>query len=220
MTDFAALRRRMVENQIRPSEVSDHAVLAAFLAVPREIFVTPEEAPLAYSDRPALMNPGAPGRRLLEPVLLARLIQALPRGPETRTMAVACGSGYAAAILSRLVGAVVAVEDDPALVAMATGALKTVGAENVAVVPAPAAEGCPSEAPFDAILLEGAVEVEPLGLIAQLKPGGMLATIMRTPRSGRAMLYERVAEGSAQAALFDAWAPVVPGFERRREFVF
>jgi protein-L-isoaspartate(D-aspartate) O-methyltransferase len=220
MTDFAALRRRMVENQIRPSEVSDHAVIAAFLDVPREIFVAPGAAALAYSDHPALMSEVVPERRLLEPAVLARLVQALPRGPGIKAMAVACGTGYAAAVLSRLVGTVVAVEAEEVLVEMAVTALKAVGAENAAVVRALAVEGCPPESPFDAILLEGAVEVEPLSLIGQLKPGGFLATIRRTTRTGRATLYERVGDVGAGRELFDAWAPVVPGFERAREFVF
>lgn len=220
MTDFAALRRRMVDNQIRPSEVSDHAVIAAFLAVPREMFVAPAEVPFAYADRPLLMAEEAPERRMMVPVQQARLIQALPRGPDVRAMVVACGSGYSAAILSRLAGRVVAVESDPALAAMATRSLAAVGADNVAVVTASLAQGCPDEAPFDAILLEGAVEVEPHSLVAQLKPDGVLATVERADRISRAMQYERVGEGAAKWPLFEAWAPLVPGFERKLEFVF
>lgn len=220
MTDFAALRRRMVDNQIRPSEVSDHAVIAAFLDVPREMFVAPAEVPFAYADRPLQMTEASPDRRMIEPVQQARLIQALPRGPKIKALAVACGSGYSVAILSKLVGSVVAMESDAALGAMAADGLKATGAKNVALVRAPALEGCPDEAPFDAILLEGAVEVEPQSLIAQLKPGGVLATIERTSRVSRATLYERVGEGFAKWPLFEAWAPVVPGFERKPEFVF
>ena len=93
-------------------------------------------------------------------------------------------------------------------------------AANVAVVQARLTDGYPAEAPYDGILVDGAVEYVPDALIRQLKPGGLLAVIERGERVSRAMLYERVGEDAARRPLFDAWAPLLPGFERKREFVF
>jgi protein-L-isoaspartate(D-aspartate) O-methyltransferase len=220
MADFAALRQRMVDNQIRPSEVTDHDVIRAFLAVPREIFVEPAEQPFAYADRELRMAPSVPNRRMMTPVSLARLVHALPRGPATKAMVVGCGSGYSAANLAQLAGPIVAVEEDKLLAAMAREILARLGVANVSVVEAKLVEGFPGGAPYDAILVDGAVEVLPDALVAQLKAGGFLAAIERDERLSRAMLYEKVGEKAAKRSLFDAWATLLPGFERRREFVF
>ena len=220
MTDFAALRQRMVDNQIRPSEVNDREIIRALLETPREKFVAPAERPFAYADRPLLMSSAAPGRRLLEPVLLARLIQALPLGPGTAAMTVGCGTGYSAAILSRLAASVVALEEEAALAAEAAPLLKDAGAANVDLVQACLTQGHAARAPYDAILLEGAVEFVPDTLISQLRHGGMLATIERSGRLSRAMLYERVGEEASGRPLFEAWAALLPGFQRKPEFVF
>lgn len=220
MTGFATLRQRMVDNQLRTSEVTDREVISAFLSVPREIFVEPAERPFAYADRELRMSAAAPNRRLMDPVRQARLIHALPRGPEVKAMVVGCGSGYSAAILAGLVGSVVAVEEDRALAAMAKESLGSLGAANVAVIEGRLVEGYPEAASYDAILVDGAVEVLPESLSGQLKQGGLLATIQRDDRVSRAMLYERVGGEVAKWPLFDGWATLLPGFERRREFVF
>lgn len=220
MTDFSALRQRMVDNQIRTSEVTDRNVIRAFLSVPRELFAEPAEWPFAYADRELRMSASASDRRMMDPVRLARLIHALPRGPQTKAMVVGCGTGYAAAILSQLVGSVVAVEEDKSLASLARENLAKLGAGNVTVVEAKLAAGYPAGAPFDAILVEGAVEVLPDALPAQLAPGGMLAVVERDGSVGRAMLYERAGGDATKWPLFDAWATVLPGFERRPEFVF
>jgi protein-L-isoaspartate(D-aspartate) O-methyltransferase len=220
MTDFAALRQRLVDNQIRPSEVTDRELVKAFLSVPREMFVAPAERPFAYSDRELRMSDAAPDRRMIDPVQLARLIQALPVGADSNVMVIGCGSGYSAAILASLVGRVVAVEEDAALAAAARENLSFLGAVNAQVVEAPLTEGFATEAPYDAILVDGAVEVVPPALVAQLRPDGALAAIERDERISRAMLYEQVGEGATKWPQFEAWATALPGFERRREFVF
>jgi protein-L-isoaspartate(D-aspartate) O-methyltransferase len=181
----------MVDNQIRPSEVSDHTVLAAFLDVPREFFVAPDEVPFAYADRPLRMTDTAAQRTMIEPVVLARLIQALPRGPEVKAMVPACGSGYSTAILSRLVGTVVAVESDATLRTKAAETLNALGVESVSIIDGVPAEGYPPQGPYDAILLEGALEIEPRPLILQLSEQGALATIQRTDRISRATILRR-----------------------------
>jgi len=220
MVDFSALRQRMVDNQIRPSAVTDPDVIRAFLAMPRERFVAEEEKPFAYADRELLMSRSAPQRRMMIPVQLARLVQALPLGPEAKVMVVGSGSGCSAAVLAELAGSVVALEEDAGLASMARERLMELGATNVRVVEGKLVEGWPAEAPYDGILVDGAVEVVPDALIAQLRPGGSLAAIVRLERISRAMLYERVGEGAAKWPLFEAWATLLPGFQRKPEFVF
>ncbi len=220
MTDFAVLRQRMVDNQIRPNGVTNHQVILAFEDVPREVFVAPQEQSFAYADRELLMAESASARRMMEPVRLARLVNALPLGTDAKVMVVGCGTGYSAAILSRLAGTVVAVEEDAALAKLARERLAALGATNVTVVEAKLTGGYPTGAPYDAILVDGAVETMPEALVKQLRPGGILATIERDDRLSRAMLYERVGEDTAKGPRFDAWASLLPGFERKREFVF
>jgi protein-L-isoaspartate(D-aspartate) O-methyltransferase len=221
MADFETLRQRMVDNQIRPSEVTDYDVIRAFLNVPREIFVADDETPFAYADRELKMAGSVPNRRMLGPVSVARLVHTL-RGARDRSKAlvVGCGSGYSSAILARLFSEVVALEEDAALAALARDRLQAVGAANVSVVEGRLAAGWPGGAPYDAVLVEGAVEVVPEPLIGQLGQEGLLATIERNAGVSRAVLYERVGDTAAKRRLFDAWATPLPGFERPREFVF
>ena len=220
MTDFSVLRRRMVDNQIRTSEVTDRDVIDAFLTIPREAFAAPDEKPFAYADRELRMTAAPSPRRMMDPVRLARLVHALPRGADVKALVVGCGSGYSAAILSRLAGSVVAVEEDKALVALARDNLAAVGEKNVSVVEAKLTEGHLAGGPYSAILIEGAVEIVPEALLSQVSQGGALATIERNGSVSRAMLYERVGKDTTKWPLFDAWATLLPGFERRREFVF
>lgn len=218
--DFAVLRQQLVDNQIRPSEVTDRELVKAILAVPRELFVEPDERPFAYSDRELRMAKSAPERRLLDPVQLARLIQALAIGPDSKVMVVGCGSGYSAAVLAHLAGSVVAVEEHGELARIAAEKLRSLGVANVSVVCSRLVEGHAADAPYDAILIDGAVEFVPDALIAQLKQEGRLAVIERQERISRAMLYERIGHGATKWPQFEAWATLLPGFERKREFVF
>jgi protein-L-isoaspartate(D-aspartate) O-methyltransferase len=220
MHDFAALRQRMVDNQIRPSEVTDHDLIRAFLAVPRETFVESDEQPFAYSDRELRLPAAGGDRRMLDPVQLARLIQALQVGPDSKVMVVAAGTGYSAALLARLARQVIAVEEDDRLAALAEEKLRALGAVNATVVRGRLGEAWLAEAPYNAILVDGAVEFVPDGLLGQLAPEALLAVIERDERISRAMLYERVGDGAARWPLFEAWATLLPGFARKREFVF
>lgn len=218
MTDFATLRLRMVDNQIRPGAITDIDVIRAFLDVPRETFVEPAEKPFAYADRDLKLSAAAGERTIMPPVQLARLVQALPHGADARALVVGCGTGYSAAILSRLVGHVLALEEDPALVALARTNLQ--GMPNVVVAEGKLADGYAAEAPYDCILVDGAIEVVPEMLIGQLKPQGMLAAIERADRISRAITCERVGAEATRWPLFEAWATLLPGFARKREFVF
>jgi protein-L-isoaspartate(D-aspartate) O-methyltransferase len=218
MLDFEVLRQRMVDHQLRPGEITDLDVIRAFATVPREQFVAAAEQPFAYGDKELMMSAAAPSRRMMAPVQLARLIQTLPRGGHLKAIVIGCGSGYAAAILAQLVGTVVAVEEDEHLLSLARQRLGTVS--NVGIVRGKLTEGYDSGAPYDAVLIDGAIEIVPPALFLQLKTDGQLATIVRREAISRAVLYERVGHDDTEWPLFEAWAPLLPGFERKREFVF
>jgi protein-L-isoaspartate(D-aspartate) O-methyltransferase len=220
MTDFAVLRERMVDNQIRPGAVTDHAIIRAFLEIPRELFTDPAERVFAYADPEVMMSAAAPGRRLMAPVLLARLLQGLQLEPSAKLMVVACGSGYSAAIASRLAATVVGVEEEPALADLARDCLQKLAVANVEIAQAKHTSGYPAGAPYDAVLIDGSVEEVPQALVNQLKPLGRLAAVRREERISRAMIFERAGEGITGWPLLEAWASPLPGFERPREFVF
>lgn len=221
MLDFATLRRQMVDNQIRTVDVTDRRLLGALLAVPRELFVPAAQRPFAYSDREIpLSASAAEDRCLMAPASIARLIQALAQRPIGVALVVGCATGYSAAVLAHLSASVVAVEEDDGLVRGAEERLRALGVDNVAVVQGRLTEGYPSEGPYDAMLIDGAVEVLPPALPAQLNRGGRLAVIERRGRIGRAMLYERTDGDVARQPLFDCWASLLPGFGREPAFVF
>ena len=214
MIDFAAARRNMVEGQIRPADVTDLRVVSAMFDVPRERFVP--NAELAYLDIDIPLAEGAQARRLLKPVVIGRLLQALAPASQDRALDVACGTGYSAALLASLSGEVIAVEDDLALVKQAQ---KNLGS-GVKVVAGPLNLGWPGGGPYDVILLNGATEVVPESLFSQLKDGGRLACVLGTGRAGRAMLYLRSGSEVGGRPLFDAAAPLLPGFAKTPEFTF
>jgi protein-L-isoaspartate(D-aspartate) O-methyltransferase len=211
----------MVDNQIRPSEITEHELIRAFREVPREMFVQPADRPFAYSDL-ELRLPASAGsdRRMIDPIQLARLIQILQLSPSSKAMVIGCGTGYSAAIAARLAGRVIAVEEDPALAAIARENLSSLGSANATVVEGKLSEGHRGEAPYEAVLVDGAVEFVPEEWIAQLRPEGRLTVIERQERISRAMLYKRIGSEAARWPQFEAWASLLPGFERKREFVF
>jgi protein-L-isoaspartate(D-aspartate) O-methyltransferase len=214
MLDFAAARRNMVEGQVRPADVTDLRVVAAMLDVPRERFVPTAE--LAYLDIDIPLAEGGQARRMLKPVVIGRLLQALAPMPQERALDVGGGTGYSAALLARLAGEVIALEDELALVKQAQ---KNLGS-SVKVVAGPLNLGWPGGGPYDVILLNGATELVPASLFSQLKDGGRLACVLGTGRAGRAMLYLRSGSEVGGRPLFDAAAPLLPGFAKTPEFTF
>jgi protein-L-isoaspartate(D-aspartate) O-methyltransferase len=221
MLDLAAARRQMVEAQVRTSRVVDPAIVAAMLEVPREDFVPAAYRSMAYSDRLFTLAPagaGHPARAMLEPMVLGKLLQAAAVTPGERVLHVGCGTGYGTAILARLAHSVVAVEEDEALAAAATAALG--GHAGVQIVNGPLAAGYPAGAPYDVIIVEGAVEFVPDALAAQLAPEGRLATVVGTGRSGTGTLFRRAGDDLSGFAIFGAAAPLLPGFIRPPAFVF
>jgi protein-L-isoaspartate(D-aspartate) O-methyltransferase len=223
MLDFAAARRAMVDSQVRTSDVTDLRIVAAMLELPRERFVARDKADLAYADIDvpvAGVRPGEPTRRLLKPMVVAKLAQAAELTAGDHVLDVGCASGYSAALLAQLAGSVVALEQDTALAKLATENLAAVGARNAMVVTGPLTQGWPPAAPYDVIFVDGAVEIVPEVLCGQLKDGGRLVAVLgRTPAS-RAMVYRSVRGDVSGWPVFDASAPLLPGFAAPTIFVF
>jgi protein-L-isoaspartate(D-aspartate) O-methyltransferase len=221
MENFAAQRTKMVDSQLRTESVTDHRLLAAMGEIPRELFVPADQRPLAYIDRDIPLKEAGPGgRAMMEPAPLARLIQALDVGEDERALVIGAGTGYSAAILGRLAGAVVALESDPALAAQATRTLAEIGARNVTIVVGPLESGHPAGAPYDVILLDGAIETLPVGLLDQLADGGRLAAVVGYGRAATATLYTRSGDDIGDRPIFDADVPPLPGFRNPEAFVF
>jgi len=217
MTDFAAARRNMVDGQVRTADVTDLRIQSAMLEIPRENFVPPDAAGLAFLDLDLPVG-GAGSRRLLKPMVLAKLIQAADIASSDRVLDVGCATGYAAAVLARLASEVVALDADADLVRMAKSALAAL--PNVTVVSGLLTSGWPQAAPYDVILLEGATEVAPHGFLRQLKDGGRLVCILGGGPGTKAMFYYRSGEELGGRPIFDANAAVLPGFTKAPAFAF
>lgn len=218
MVDYAATRFNMVESQLRTNRVTDLAVLEAFETIPRERFVPEAQQSFAYVDEDIAI---APGRALMEPMVLARLIQAsAPQAHET-ALDVACGTGYATAILARLVATAVGLESDPALAEAARRTLAELEADNAVIAEGRLSEGYVKQAPYNVILLNGAVAEVPHAITEQLADGGRLVAVVRDSGGiGRATLMLRSGDVVSGRVLFDASIPLLPGFERPPAFVF
>lgn len=221
MSNFAAARVNMVEGQIRPNRVTDPALIVAMNTVPREAFVPTEAQGIAYVDEEI---PVAEGRRLLEPMVLARLLQAAEISPRDAVLDIGCATGYSAAVLAQLAATVVAVESNPDLFAQASKTLAALAVDSALLVKAPLTAGYPAQGPYDVIVINGAVAEVPKAILKQLADGGRLVTVVaynhNIARLGQARLYRRVGSTISSVSLFEAAAPVLPGFEFKPTFVF
>jgi protein-L-isoaspartate(D-aspartate) O-methyltransferase len=220
MGEFAKARANMVDGQLRTSDVTDPAVLAAFGEVPRERFVPKNKVPLSYSDLDVPLNDGAPARFLLEPAPFAKLLQLASIGPLDVVLDVGTGTGYGAAILARIASSVVALEEDDGLAQRAETILNELGVSNAVVVRGALREGHVEEGPYDAIILEGAVDDVPAALLRQLKNGGRLVALVGRGRAARATVFVRSGEEFGRRVAFDAAAPPLPGFQLTPRFEF
>lgn len=222
MSGFATARQKMVDGQVRPSDVTDIRIIDAMLAVPREAFVPENKQALAYLDLDLDVSEGGPARRcLIKPAVMAKMLQAAEIKESDRVLVVGCASGYAAAVIARFAAHVTATESDSALAAKAKGILARIGCDNVAVsAAAAAADGDPANAPYDVIVLNGATEIVPERLFGQLRGGGRLVGVFAASQPPRATIVTCSHGDFGHRTLFDATAPVLPGMERVPAFVF
>ena len=218
MVDFAKARVMMVDNQVRPSDVTDLSIVQALLEVPRERFVPTRAQALAYIDEDIALNDQ--GRALTKPAVFAKLVQLAAIEPTDVVLIVGAATGYGAAILSRLASSVVALEEDADLAARASKTLESLAVENVAVVTGPLIAGYAKEAPYDVVFVDGAVEVMPPALTDQLRDQGRLVAIVGYGRAADAMIYRKTGSDVSGRSAFNAAARPLPGFARPKAFVF
>ena len=212
--NFEHMRKAMIASQLRTTGVNDPAVLAAIGEVARERFVPAERVALAYADT---VVPLKDGRDLNSPMALGRLLTELAPQQGERALVIGAATGYAAAVMARLTGSVVAVEEDAELAGAARQALAGTGVE---LVEAPLIAGAPQGAPYDVILIDGAVEFVPQAIVEQLKDGGRLAASILEDGVTRLAIGHRAGEGFGMASVSDAAAAVLPGFLKPRTFTF
>lgn len=215
MTDYAARRTTMVDTQIRPSDVTKFPIIEAMLTVPREEYVPAALREAAYIGENLDLGPG---RVILEPRTLAKMLDALDLQRDELVLDLGCGQGYSAAVIARLAEAVVAVEEDAALAAEAQAVLAREGVDNVILHTGPLAAGAPQHGPYDAIMIEGAVADLPEALLAQLKDGGRIACLFMDGALGVVRIGYKLGGVMSWRFAFNAGAPVLAGFERQAEF--
>ena len=220
MTDFTLARRNMIDGQLRPNRVNNAQLLAVIADLPRERFLPAGLRSVAYADDDV---PLGNGRCLMEPMVLARLIQTLQPQPEDKALVVASGAGYGTALLARLVKSVVAVEADAGLAGSAEQTMKELGIANEHHVTGKMEDGHAGEGPYDVILIEGAVQHVPAAIVAQLAEGGRLGTVIAAASAGVLGVAQlMVKEGGVASGrpIFDAGTPALPGFATPPRFTF
>lgn len=221
--DYAAARFHMVEGQLRPNKITDPRILEIMGNLPREMFVPSLMAGVAYNDEDMQL---APSRYLMEPMILARLMQEARIQPDDRVLDIGPATGYSTAVLAKLAKEVTAVECDPALMQKTVFNMETLKIGNVQAQLGPLQEGWSHAAPFQVILINGSVEQLPDALTAQLAEGGRLVTVVRHYGPGRAAhvgearLYEKIHGALSHRALCDANVKPMPGFQAPAQFTF
>jgi protein-L-isoaspartate(D-aspartate) O-methyltransferase len=217
--DFRVARLAMVESQLRTNKVTHPGVLAAFIELPRERFVPAGLHDSAYVDEDIALKPG---RFLMEPMVLARLLQLAAVGPKDRAMVLGAASGYAAACVALQAQSVIAVEADRELAAQARANFAAMKLANVTVAEGPHEQGYKPNAPYDVILIDGAAAEIPRAVTDQLAEGGRLVAVLRPrgDRVGQATVITRQGGALGRRSAFDAGTPYLPGFVPVPGFVF
>lgn len=212
---FEAMRHAMVASQLRTNNVNDPRVVEAMAQVPREVFLPPEHRAIAYRDT---LLPLAGGRRHNAPLVIGRLLTEARVRPTDHVLLIGAAGGYAAALLARLAASVVALEEEDALVAVARGGLA--GEGRVTLVQGPLNAGWAASAPYDLVVIDGAVEQIPQAVLDQVKPGGTVATGWIDRGVTRLAIGRRTEGGFGLADFADIECAVLPGFGRPRSFQF
>ena len=217
MNDYAARRHLMVEAQLRPSAIDDERLLQAMDQVPREAFLPRALKGVAYGDEDIVLGDG---RRLVEPLVLAKLLQAAAVRPTDVALVVGCTTGYSAAVLGQLTSTVFCMGSQAEQLAQAEKVFAEIGCDNVVPVVGDPAEGHPAQAPFDVIVIAGAVSSVPEKLKAQLAEGGRLATVLQSGRAGKVAVVTRVGQAFGMVTPYEAAAPEVPELRPAPAFTF
>lgn len=217
MSDFAAARTAMVDNQVRPSDVTSYPIIEAMLSVPRERFAPVALRPVAYAGEHLRLGSD---RVILDPRTFAKMIEASDIGPDDLVLDVGCGLGYSTAVLARLGAAVIAVECDEDMARAASAALTELEVHNAEVVAGPLEAGAPDHAPYNVIFIEGGVETVPDAIADQLREGGRLVLIRMSGAYGRCEVLTKTNGVLSSWRVFDAAAPVPPGFAKAPAFEF
>ncbi|MFC5384404.1 protein-L-isoaspartate O-methyltransferase [Aquamicrobium segne] len=219
--DFTERRIKMVDGQIRTTDVTSVPLLDAFLSVPRELFVDESMRELAYIDEDIRIADSASGPRyMMEPSPLARLIQLGELSSHDTVLDIGCGTGYSSALLSQLAASVTALESDTELAAKARAILASQGCDNVSVVEGPLAQGWKAAAPYNVIILQGSVEEFPEALFEQLAEGGRLVAIEGEGNAAIARIFLKSDGVVTGRRVFNAAIRPLPGFERAKAFEF
>lgn len=215
MADYAARRRMMVDTQVRPSDVTKFPIIDAMLDVPREIFVPDAAREAAYAGEHV---PLGEDRVVLDPRILAKMLDALAFEGDELVLDIGGGLGYASAIMSRLAQAVVMLEEDASMADEAQQNLSAVGADNVVVQQGVLAEGAAEHGPYDVIILQGGAEELPQAVTKQLKDGGRIVCMFMDHQLGRVEIGHKIDNDISWRFAFNAGAPVLPGFHKQNAF--
>lgn len=218
--DYAKARRHMVDSQILPNRVTDTRIIEAMESLPRESFVPDDRKGVAYVDEAI---PVGNGRHLMEPMVVARLLQTAEPNDDDVALVIGSSTGYTAAVLAKMTSTVVVVESDPDLAAQASATLSELGIDNVAVMEGALSEGYPKQAPYDLIIFDGSVAQVPQSIQEQLAEGGRLVAVVGGQSQG--LLGSAVVMGNFHGAVsgravFEAGTPPLPGFSSDQAFAF
>ncbi len=209
----------MLESQIRPNKVIDELVLSAFLEIPRELFVQKSMRDIAYIDEDL---PLSNGRYLIEPMVLARMVQSLELKVSDNVMIIGVGTGYSTAIISKIVTSVIGVESRSPLIQKAENNLAQLEITNTVLFKERLQEGYSKEAPYNAILIDGGVSDVPSSILNQLADDGKLVSIYRSENTavGEASIWMRSGKKFSRKCLFNAQVPTLDEFKEKQEFLF
>ncbi|MFC6199819.1 protein-L-isoaspartate O-methyltransferase family protein [Ponticaulis profundi] len=215
--DFEIARKKMVDCQIRPNDVTDKAVIDAFATIPREAFVPKAKQSVAYSE---LELPTVEGRAFWLSRDLSKLLQAMALKSSDLALVIGAGEGYTAALMNALVDTVIALEVDEDVSEASGELLSSLGYDRVAFVSGKLEDGYAAEGPYDAILVNGLVEYVPDAWLKQLKPGGRLGVVVGTPDAAHARIYTATEQAVSFRNAFECVPPALPEIKRERDFVF
>ena len=215
MSDFAARRIMMVDTQVRPSDVTKFPIIEAMLSVPREDFVPASQREAAYMGENIELSDN---RVILEPRTLATMLDVLDIGQDELVLDIGAGYGYSSAVIAHMAQAVVALEEDNAMVEDAKEALVAANADNVVIEHGSLVAGAAEHGPYDVIIIQGGVSHLPQAIISQLKEGGRIACLFMEDALGEVRIGYKMDEHISWRRSFNAGAPVLDGFERHIGF--